>query len=294
MIFNHPITLVVLLTLVILGLTSYIILITSLIPNNHNTTNNILYPHLFRHYQYTKGNGNYAKLDHSHKLDNCEGKYVYIYKLPHEFNEDLVDKCGRLTNNWFPLCGTLTHHGYGPKVNLTGFEENQTLVPSHAWYRSEQFSLELIFHHRMKSYACLTSDPTHARLFFIPYYGALDTAFTLFSPNLHRRDQLAHSLVGWLSGNPTWVEFKGQRRHFMVLGRVSWDFSRNEEESSYNRSNNGWGSSLLAQVELSNVTKLLIERRTWHHDEMAIPYPTSFHPSSYQDVKLWQVNFLLT
>lgn len=217
----------------------------------------------------------------------CKGKYVYIYKLPREFNEDLVDKCGRLTENWVPLCGNLNNNGFGPNVPRTLWNDkdvSMVLRPPHAWFRTEQFSLELLFHERLKEYPCLTQDPKLATALYIPYYAALDAAFTLFSPQLHIRDRLVQRLLGWLSGNPTWTKFKGEKKHFMALGRISWDFSRSEDSLT------GWGSALLSQPELANVTKLLIERKTWTHDEIAIPYPTSFHPSSDRDLKLWQDN----
>lgn len=215
----------------------------------------------------------------------CKGKYVYIYKLPREFNEDLVDKCGRLTGNWVPLCGNLNNNGFGPNVPRTLWNDqdfSMVLRPPHAWFRTEQFSLEFLFHERLKVYPCLTQDPELATALYIPYYAALDAAFTLFSPRLHTRDRLIQRLLGWLSGNPSWTKFKGEKKHFMALGRISWDFSRNEDSLT------GWGSALLSQPELANVTKLLIERKTWTPDEIAIPYPTSFHPSSDGDLKLWQ------
>ncbi|MCO5552844.1 hypothetical protein L7F22_006362 [Adiantum nelumboides] len=222
--------------------------------------------------------------------ERCQGKYVYIYKLPPEFNEDLVEKCGRATDDWVPLCGNLNNNGYGPSIPTSSFHLNESdidslieLVPPHAWYRTEQFSLEVIFHERLrKGYPCLTEDTELASAFYIPYYAALDTAFTLFKPHLATRDRLAQRLIGWLRGSEVWTKFQGIKKHFMVLGRVAWDLARKEEVVD------GWGSSLLSQVELSNVTMLLIERRSWVSNEIAIPYPTSFHPSSSLDVELWQ------
>lgn len=227
------------------------------------------------------------EVHHHHK---CEGKYLYIYKLPPDFNEVLVDKCGRTSDVWAPLCGNLNNNGYGPSIPNTTLYLNESnadtfveLEPPHAWFRTEQFSLEVIFHERLRNgYPCLTQDPELADAFYIPYYAALDTAFTLFDKRLSTRDRLAQRLIGWLSGSEVWAKFQGSKKHFMVLGRISWDFSREEKVLD------GWGSSLLSQVELSNVTKLLIERRSWVYNEIAIPYPTSFHPSSLQEMELWQ------
>ena len=169
-------------------------------------------------------------------------------------------------------------------TSTTDISDTDILVPPHAWFSTEQFSGELLFHHRLaKSYPCLTRDPHVAHIFFIPFYAAMDSAFTLFSSRLQLRDRLTQRLIGWLTANPTWNRFKEERKHFMVLGRTTWDFSRSED------SDGGWGTSLSAQLELSHVTKLLIERNAWRQDEVGVPYPTSFHPSSDQDIEIWQV-----
>lgn len=233
----------------------------------------------------TVEDSNLSVEDSSHPIvqQKCLGKFVYMYQLPADFNDKLVDRCGRVSNSWLPLCGNLENLGLGPLLpqSLNESTDSFVLKPAKAWFRTEQFSLEVIFHERMKEYSCLTDDPQVADAFYIPYYAALDTAFTLFSPYLHLRDRLTQQLIGWLSGNPVWSKYK-QQRHFMVLGRISWDFSRND------KSEHGWGSALLSQPEFENVTKLLIERKTWKKDELGVPYPTAFHPSSDEDVRLWQ------
>jgi hypothetical protein len=72
----------------------------------------------------------------------CEGRYVYIYDLPREFNEELVDKCRRANDTWDAMCGNLDNAGYGPifTAETRGRDEAESggasgvLVPEHAWY----------------------------------------------------------------------------------------------------------------------------------------------------------------
>eukprot|EP00249_Psilotum_nudum_P019059 c27080_g1_i1 orf=243-1739(-) len=217
---------------------------------------------------------------HEIASEMCHGRYIYVYLLPPEFNDELVEKCHK-GGNWFDMCGVLENSGFG---GLVPQSENKLtelkLLPASAWYRTEQFSLEVLFHDKIKRYPCLTSDPARANAFYIPFYAALDAAFTLFSPHIQIRDRLSQRLLGWLSSNPIWRESKGQR-HFMVLGRIAWDFSREEHLD-------GWGSALLTQPELANITRLVIERRPWTNGEVAVPYPTSFHPSSDEELTVWK------
>jgi hypothetical protein len=112
----------------------------------------------------------------------------------------------------------------------------------------------------------------------------MDAALTLFSPRLQERDRLAQRLAGWLSGSPVWTRFGARRRHFVVLGRTTWDFARSPGSGS------GWGTSFSSLPDFARLSKLLIERNAWRPDELAVPYPTSFHPSSDADVELWLVH----
>jgi hypothetical protein len=142
----------------------------------------------------------------------------------------------------------------------------------------------MLFHARLVgSYECITREPEEARLFYVPYYAGMDAALTLFSPRLQVRDRLAQRLAGWLAASPVWTRFGAHRRHFVVLGRTTWDFARSPDSDS------GWGTSFSSLPDFAPLTKLLIERNSWRPDELAVPYPTSFHPSSDADVELWQV-----
>lgn len=98
-------------------------------------------------------------------------------------------------------------------------------------------------------------------------------------------------LVEWLSTQKPWTQNSG-KDHVFVLGKISWDFRRNVNNSNGN--NNGnisnylWGTRFLELDQLQNPIKLLIERQPWHENDVGIPHPTFFHPHSDDDVFAWQ------
>ena len=94
----------------------------------------------------------------------------------------------------------------------------------------------------------------------------------------------SRSRTGFLAGEKGEVELqeKGRNDHFMVTGRTTWDLSRAPIEKGTN-----WGTSLLELPAMANVTTLLVESRTWMDREQAVPYLTSFHLKSQQELKEW-------
>jgi hypothetical protein len=105
----------------------------------------------------------------------------------------------------------------------------------------------------MVTYPCRTLIPSKADAFFIPYYGGLEALESLYGEKKHLRDTQGASLINWLKQNATemWSRYIGAD-HFMVLGRSSWDFFRQNESS--------WGTKLLQQPELASVTALVLEK----------------------------------
>ena len=210
----------------------------------------------------------------------CTGRYIYMYELPPHFNQLLVQNCHNISA-WTDMCENLSNNGLGEQLRLPEKDVmSSVLVPQEAWFKTDQFNLEVIFHERMKLYPCLTTDPAKASMSYIPFYPALDLTKNLYSPWMNVRDRLSQRLVGWLQNHPHWQALQG-RRHFFVLGRIAWDFLREEEAV-------GWGNVLLSLPELKNTTKLVIERSIWRSDMMAVPYPSSFHPSSDADIHEWE------
>lgn len=165
---------------------------------------------------------------------SCQGKYIYVYDLPPEFNLDLAAQCDSLFPS-FNLCDSFTDSGTGKPVD-TWDNGSQIFVPANRWFNTHQYALELVSHARIKAYKCLTTDPNQASLFYIPFYAGLDVIRYNFAkesrdPNSH--DELSLKLLSWLATQPSWTRRNGVD-HVMVLGKISWDFRRQESQA--------WGS----------------------------------------------------
>lgn len=209
---------------------------------------------------------------------SCEGKYVFVYDLPSEFNTELINRCDSLFP-WFNLCDYFSDSGIGKPVNSMD-NGTQIFVPADRWFSTHQYALELISHARIMKYKCRTEDPDLASLFYIPYYGGLDVIRWHFDPNAtnENRDALGWKLVRWLENKPSWTR-RGGIDHVLVLGKISWDFRRQDSGS--------WGSRLLEFPDLQKVMRVLIERNPWAKDDIGAPHPTYFHPSSASDIDAW-------
>ncbi|CAI0453190.1 unnamed protein product [Linum tenue] len=210
--------------------------------------------------------------------DSCWGKYVYIQEIPARFNQELLDNCGSVTpGTEHNMCPYLVNDGLGPSIeDSTGVLSNG----SGSWYLTNQFILEVIFHNRMKNYSCLTNDSSLASAIYIPYYAGLDLSRFLWGYGATVRDQSGFELLKLLVEKPEWKRMWG-RDHFMVAGRISWDFRRKTDEES------DWGSKLRFLPESDNMSMLAIESSSWNND-YAIPYPTCFHPLNQNGLSEWQ------
>ncbi|KAM2161587.1 hypothetical protein ACFX1Q_044537 [Malus domestica] len=206
--------------------------------------------------------------------DSCSGRYVYVYDLPKRFNQDLLKNCHSLMK-WTDMCPHLSNMGLGPKIHSSTGK-----LVGNGWFATNQFSLGVIFHNRMKQYRCLTNDSSLASAVFVPFYAGLDVGRYLWDCNTSVRDASPLELVKWLSRRPEWKTMWG-RDHFIVGGRIGWDFRRKTDDDS------DWGSKLMLLPETKNMTMLSIEASCWNNDH-AIPYPTYFHPSKDSEVFEWQ------
>ncbi|KAM0859662.1 hypothetical protein ACQ4PT_047039 [Festuca glaucescens] len=205
--------------------------------------------------------------------DRCAGRYIYIHDLPRRFNVDLIRDCRSLCD-WTDMCKHLANDGIGPRITRTG-----GVLPSTGWYDTNQFTLEVIFHNRMRRYDCLTTDASRAAAVYVPYYAGLDVGRYLWGFSNDLRDALAEDLVEWLRSSPAWAAHGG-RDHFLVGGRITWDFRREDGRE--------WGSRLFLLPEVTNMTTLAIESSPWHRNDVGVPYPTYFHPSRAAEVASWQ------
>ena len=165
--------------------------------------------------------------------------------------------------------------GLGPQIATS-----EGVLTNNTWYATNQFLLEVIFHNRMTKYPCLTNDSSLASAIFVPFYAGLDVSRFLWLSNLTDRDSSARDLLQWLADRPEWNKMWG-RDHFLISGRIAWDFRRQRDEESY------WGSKFRFLPESMNMSMLAVEASSWNND-YAIPYPTSFHPSKDTQVLQWQ------
>ena len=162
--------------------------------------------------------------------DPCRGKYVYMHDVPSLFNEELLKNCWTLSR-WTDMCELTSNFGLGPRLpNMEGVS---------GWFATNQFTLEVIFHNRMKQYKCLTKDSSLASAVYVPYYPGLDLMRFLWGPFPFMRDAAALDLMKWLRERPEWKRMDG-RDHFMVAGRTTWDFMRTPGNES------DWGNRCVA------------------------------------------------
>ncbi|KAF3791239.1 Xyloglucan-specific galacturonosyltransferase [Nymphaea thermarum] len=196
----------------------------------------------------------------------CQGKGIFVYDLPPKFNKEVLDGCADIFP-WMNFCGYLSNQGLGHPVHELGSN----------WYATNQFSLELIFHSRIKNHPCRVLEEEKASLFYIPFYAGLN-AMKGNSHNspVHTKDQLGLELVEWIKTKKSWVKNQG-RGHFIAVATISWDLRRKTNGQ-------GWGTNFLELNEMQNPIKLIIERQPWHRNDVGIPYPTNFHPTSDQDI----------
>ncbi|MBA0859709.1 hypothetical protein Goshw_009869 [Gossypium schwendimanii] len=209
------------------------------------------------------------------KSDPCGGRYIYVHNLPPRFNEDMLKECKSLSL-WTNMCKFTSNEGLGPPLeNVEGVFENT------GWYATNQFAVDVIFNNRMKQYECLTNDSSIAAAIFVPFYAGFDIARYLWGYNISRRDAASLDLVDWLMKRPEWG-IMGGKDHFLVAGRITWDFRRLTEEES------DWGNKLLFLPAARSMSMLVVESSPWNANDFGIPYPTYFHPAKDEEVFVWQ------
>ncbi|CAM9004075.1 unnamed protein product [Rhodiola kirilowii] len=209
------------------------------------------------------------------KSDPCGGKYIYVHNLPSRFNEDMLKECKSLSL-WTNMCKFTTNAGLGPPL-----ENEEGVFSDTGWYATNQFAVDVIFNNRMKQYECLTNDSSLAAAIFIPFYAGFDIARYLWGYNISVRDAASLDLVDWLMKRPEW-NVMGGKDHFLVAGRITWDFRRLSESET------DWGNKLLFLPAAKNMSMLVVESSPWNANDFGIPYPTYFHPAKDAEVFMWQ------
>ncbi|KAJ0480089.1 putative exostosin [Helianthus annuus] len=203
--------------------------------------------------------------------NQCYGRGIYVYELPPKFNKDLVAQCHDMVP-WVDMCNYFSNNALGEPIPELG----------NRWFKTHQYSLELIFHSRVLKHPCRVYDENQAKLFYVPYYGGLDILRWHFKNVSNEvKDTLSYELVNWLEMQKSWDK-NLEKDHVFVLGKISWDFKRKDHTS--------WGTRFLELEleEMQNPIKLMIERQPWELNDIGIPHPTHFHPHSDDDIRAWQ------
>ena len=210
--------------------------------------------------------------------ETCPSGRVYVYDLPPMFNKEMLDNCSSL-DPWSPrYCDAVLNGGFGRRATEIAGVVPASLAP--AWYWTDQFMLEVIFHNRVLKHRCRTLEPESATAFYIPFYAGLAVGRYLFTGRSgEERDRDCEMLLRWVQHQPYWKRSNGSD-HFLTLGRMVWDFRR--------RGENDWGSSFVYMPGMEKVNRLVIERSPWDPLDIGVPYPTGFHPRSDADVLEWQ------
>ncbi|KAJ8511155.1 hypothetical protein OPV22_001589 [Ensete ventricosum] len=127
---------------------------------------------------------------------------------------------------WTNMCKFTSNAGLGPPL-----ENAEGVFSNTGWYATNQFAVDVIFNNRTKQYECLTKDSSIAAAIFVPFYAGFDIALYLWGYNISVRDSSSLELVNWLMKRPEWSVMRG-RDHFLVAGRITWDFRRLTDSES--------------------------------------------------------------
>ncbi|CAN6194727.1 unnamed protein product [Urochloa humidicola] len=115
-------------------------------------------------------------LPFSRNPPSCQGRYVYMVDLPPEFH--VCTEGSSTFTSEHGICHLMSNAGLGPVLlpaatgNNRSHGDDADIIPNTGWYNTNQYALEVIFHHRMRLYDCLTDDPAAATAVYVPYYAA--------------------------------------------------------------------------------------------------------------------------
>ena len=132
--------------------------------------------------------------------DQCSSGRVFVYDLPENFNLEILAKCDRL-NPWSSRCDAMANGGLGPiAIGLSGIVP-ENLVP--AWYWTDQFVSEIVFHNRMLKHKCRVLEPESATAFYIPFYAGLAVGKYLWSNSTAEDCDLHYGMMlKWVQDQP--------------------------------------------------------------------------------------------
>ncbi|XP_051127115.1 xyloglucan galactosyltransferase XLT2-like [Andrographis paniculata] len=211
--------------------------------------------------------------------EDCPSGRVYAYDLPSEFNADLVLRDCADLDPWNWECGIIANHGYGAAAT-----ELRRILPDDmhkSWYHTNQFTLEVISHHRILKHKCRTLSPESATAFYIPFYAGLAVGKYLWTNDTAKRDRQCKKMLRWVRNQDHWKKSNGSD-HFMTISRITWDFRRLTDPGQ------SWGSSFLNMPQMQRVTRFIVEKYPGDEMDVTVPYPTGFHPKTREALNEWQ------
>ncbi|KAF7129235.1 hypothetical protein RHSIM_Rhsim10G0107400 [Rhododendron simsii] len=209
----------------------------------------------------------------------CDSGRVYVYDLPTMFNYDIMNNCTEIEPP-ADKCDKNLNDGLGPVVREFDGMLPESIIP--AFYWTDMYWGEVIFHNRMLNHKCRTLEPESATAFYIPFYAGLRLRKYLFDNHTAgERDWHPEMLVKWLQEQKWWKRSNGSD-HFLMFGRITWDFRRRGDGDA------DWGTRFLLMPAMQNVIRVSVERSIWDDLEIAVPYPSIFHPKSESDIIEWQ------
>eukprot|EP00850_Spirogloea_muscicola_P003569 SM000014S00357 [mRNA] locus=s14:897377:899079:+ [translate_table: standard] len=201
-----------------------------------------------------------------------------MYDLPPRFNTDLLAGCADIFP-WTSACEHFENEGLGAVTAL----DSEVLVPRGTWYKTHQYSLDIIFHAIMRRHACLTTNAGAADAFYVPFYAGWDVLrWNLRQSPAAAKDALGQELLAWLADQPPFSR-RGGADHFVVLGKIADDFRRQPDMPD-----GTWGSNLLFAAAMAPVARLTLEAWPDEQGDHSVPHPVNFHPASERDLRLWQ------
>ncbi|KAM0900995.1 hypothetical protein ACQ4PT_020274 [Festuca glaucescens] len=220
---------------------------------------------------------------------SCEGRNVYMMDLPSRFNllRDCLEGPPPASEDVSNACVFMSNAGLGPVLTTVAGNDTGGLIPNKGWFNTNHHALEVIFHNRIRRYECLSNDPAAATAVYVPYYAGLELNKYTCDTNASVRDAPSEDFLRWLSSSPQWAALGG-RDHFIVASKTTWMFRRPKSDDF------GCGNSFLDRPECLNMTVITMESNIWDRRDMAMPYPTYFHPSSAGEVAAWQARARMT
>eukprot|EP00897_Mesotaenium_endlicherianum_P009647 jgi/Mesen1/8710/ME000052S08138 len=207
---------------------------------------------------------------------SCDGKQVYIYELPAEYNKDLV-------TSFLEKYPTITFANDGLGDPYLSEIEGSVLQNLTSFYTTSEYAIEYLYHMRLQRSHCRVTDPSLADLFYAPFYPSLEWKLKEGKPK-DEVDRLGIQLAKYMRSQK-WFHKRAGKDHFMVKGLSYWTWYRSDLLGEV------WGTNLEQLPEISKMYKVEVERDEWgptSYHSSSVPYPTAFHPRTDADVLLWQ------